>query len=78
MHTHPRIYIKFCLRLWLSFGDTSYHKTYQHYFDILLNYKKIREIYCYKKKKKINEQVNLTVKKVIIAIKLRQQPAPLA
>ena len=29
---------------------SSYHKSYQQYFDILLDYKKV-EIYCYEKKK---------------------------
>ena len=33
---------------------SSYHESYQQYFDISLNYKNL-EIYCYKKKKAINK-----------------------
>ena len=58
MHTHTIIYIHTkTLKVFLSvyyrchFVISSYHKSYQQYFDILSNYKKL-EIHYYKKEKK--------------------------
>ena len=60
IHTHPHTHTNKFLPTVYYRGHlviTSYHKSYQPYFDILLNYTKL-EIYCYKRKKNMNKWVN--------------------
>ena len=70
MHTPTKFFLQYII-------VASCYKFYQQCFEILLNYKKLEEFIALKREK-INKQMKFTAEEVIIPIRLRQQPVPLA